>query len=205
MINIQKQFASKKNKIILIVAILIFLIAGFLFLTKDKNKQNFNPSLSELDKVSINTGDWQTYKNTQYNFEIKGPKTWEIKPNSDSGLLDGEGAFLWFKPDINNDFYAPVSMTVLDNSGNLSIAKWFLKNNKKYTVGPKNFIEIKIPTAEEAVAVYIDFSNGQGLYKYYVKKNGKIFSFDLLDAGSNIMNEDAMINTIVKTLKFTII
>ncbi|HTX87204.1 MAG TPA: hypothetical protein VMC41_04045 [Candidatus Nanoarchaeia archaeon] len=196
---------TKKNIIILVtVTIVVLLAAGsiFLFTKKSHSKQNFNPSIVELNKVSINTGDWQTYKNYQYSFEIKGPKSWEIKPNSDSGLLDGEGAFLWFKPDSNGDFYAPVSMAVLDNPDNFSITKWFLKNNAKYTVGPENFIEINIPTTEEAVAVYVNFINSQGIYKYYVKKNEKIFSFDLMDTGSNIINEDAMINAIVNTLRF---
>jgi hypothetical protein len=176
----------------------------------------FSPSLEELNaigKTSIDKSDWQTYKNDYYGFEIMGPKSWSIKPSNDTGIFDNTnvtdpamGNYLSFKPDSvypsDDQFYAPLNLTVQENPDNLSITKWFLKKYTKFSEGPENFIKIEIPSAEEAVAVFHNFYNNQGIYSYYVKKNNKIYNFNLVDSNPDSKNGSAMMNAIVMTLRF---
>lgn len=180
------------------------------------SKSKFTPSLAELsilETESIDKSDWQTYKNDNYSFEIKGPKSWNIKLNNKLGLLgntdpnDHAGNYLFFQPSLNDyklNGYVPFELGAQDNPENLSITDWMLKtdpvNNSRWQEG---YIKLEIPTAEEAVAFYVSNSYGEGTYNYYIKKNKKMFSFQWMDINPDGMkNSSAMMNAIVKTLMF---
>lgn len=61
---------SKLLKITLSVLVVIFLIAGYLYLT---GKMKFN---SEPAEEITETSDWKTYRNKKYGLEMKYPKNW---------------------------------------------------------------------------------------------------------------------------------
>lgn len=216
----------KRKNIYLAVVILLVLSLGLLLVKKfnnlsilqkkdvieSANKKEIHPSLAELEVIensSIDKSDWQTYKNDYYGFEIKAPKSWNIKQvgkseNFDnSGVADmPSGSYLAFQPTINDSFYAPLNMYVEDNKDNLSINDWFLKKYINYKVTTKGFISFNIPTAEEAIAMPADFINNEVIYNYYLKKGNKIFNFNLSDSGSDVKSGSVMMNAIIKTIRF---
>jgi len=217
----------KKKIIFIIVFVLVILVIALVFNKKLVNfifspKQVSNnttqindtastsklvtsPSLEELneiEKVSINKSDWQTYKNDYYGFEIKAPKSWSVKMSNATGVSGNDNVFS-FLPDSNNSLYTPLNLIVEDNPNNISITDWMLKkdpaNNSKWQEG---LTKLEIPTTDEAAAVFISMYNNEGVYNYVIKKNKKIYNFDLVDSRPDLKNVDAMMYAIVKTLRF---
>lgn len=169
-------------------------------------------NLNEIEKTSIDKNDWQTYKNDYYGFEIRAPKSWSIKSSNKTGLLENENStdistpnLLAILPGANSDpaFYAPIHLYVKNNPNNLSIIDWM---REAYSNDSSNWQErlakLEIPTTEEAAALYMGGLYGPGVYDYYIKKDNKIYYFGAVDSNSDMINGDAMMYTIVKTLRF---
>lgn len=70
---------TKFLKIILPAVIVVFLIAGYLYLA-GKTKLNNEPV--EVEE----TNDWKTYKNEEYGFEVKYPTEWHLE-EGESGMV----------------------------------------------------------------------------------------------------------------------
>lgn len=190
--------------------VVIFFNQAKTILSTTEQEQKLSPTFSELELIErgIDKSNWQTYSNAQYNFEIKGPETWTIKPNNEEGSLepivaDGPfGNFLSFQPKDNDNFYAPMSMYIEDNPNNLSITDWMSKKDSRNdSKWQENMFRLDIPTTDESAAFYVPLGN-KGIYHYVVKKGDKIFSFDLVDSEADVTNGDAMMDAIVKTLRF---
>ena len=210
--------------------VIILLTLGFLFLLISKllildqeirnhtmvfrntieQKQKLSPSLSELELIErdIDKSNWQTYSNAQYNFEIKGPESWTIKPQVEADLMESFGVdgpfgnFLSFQPKDNDDFYAPMSMYIENNPDNLSIIDWMSKKDSRNdSKWQENMFRLDIPTTDDSAAFYIPLGT-KGIYHYVIKKGDKIFSFDLVDSQEDVTKGDAMMSAIVKTLRF---
>ena len=69
---------SKLLKIILVIAIIVFVAVGYLFLTgkigqkKEVKEESVNSAVS-----SVETSDWKTYKNEKYGFELDFLESWK--------------------------------------------------------------------------------------------------------------------------------
>jgi len=181
--------------------------------TASTSKLIISPSLEELneiEKTSINKSDWQTYKNDYYGFEIKAPKFWGIKLSNKTGALENANItdpslsnFLSFLPNSNDQFYAPLDLTVEDNPDDISITDWMLKKDPaNHSRWQEGLIQLEIPTTEGAAAFFVSMYDNEGIYRYAIKKNKKIYSFNMVDSNQDLKNGDAMMYAIVKTLRF---
>ncbi len=62
------------SSILGIIIILIIVAGGIYWFSQNKSVAPISPT----DLISVDTSDWQTYRNEKYGFELKYPKDWEI-------------------------------------------------------------------------------------------------------------------------------
>ena len=184
------------NKKITALAAAVVIIATGLFLWAKNNKAVFIDEPSN----SIKTGDilvskegWRTYVDSAGRFEISFPEKWAITAN--------QNTFNIIPDETNDPFYAPIAIGVRDNSANQSVKDWFVENYPLNEDDLKDFHKTNLSGAEEAL-VWSRMSTDFTIYEYYGKKDGKIYTFSLMDIQQNIENENAMMKAIVSTFKF---
>ncbi|HBU06767.1 MAG TPA: hypothetical protein DEB09_01660 [Candidatus Magasanikbacteria bacterium] len=153
-------------------------------------------SLKITPTDDITNVEWQTYKNTDYAFEISIPKTWSVIPQDSN---------FWLNPDVpgpRDSFYAPINLIVRENNDNLSIKDWFLKTWPQEKKGADNLTPLIINNSEEAKKRPLDMGSNDKIYTYFIKKDNKIFEFGLMDAQEDITNANEMMRAIVNSFKF---
>jgi len=157
-----------------------------------------HPTLTEIDSVKIDKGDWQTYKNKQYGFEISAPKSWTIRLTaSDGSMIDGGS--LQISPTTNSQSDIPVDIFINNVGKNSSIRDWVAK---KY-LGADSLTKINVPTSDESAAFFSPVGNSGAIYSYFVKKGEIIYEFDPMEWGSDLLYGDAQMNAIVESFRFT--
>ncbi len=144
-------------------------------------------TFAEINSVVIDQTDWQAYSNDQFSFQIYTPPDWVF-----SGELAPLGSSLSLQPQNAGDsFFSPIFLGIQENTSTASA--WLKQNN----VGESAVIII--PGSDGAVAEIIN----DGTLVVVVKKGDKEFDFTAQYPAANILNQDAMLEAVAKTIRFT--
>jgi len=137
-----------------------------------------HPTLAELDAVTIDKSDWQTYENNQYGFKISAPKGWTITLTSSDESLENGASLQISATTTSGQFDSSVALSVENDNEKLSIKDWYFNNVLKGKGDENNVFQITIPTSDEAVAIRADNVNSPADYFYFVRKGKFIYEFE---------------------------
>jgi hypothetical protein len=164
---------NKKTRIVAIIIVLLAISAGVLFWL-GKSKEAVAPVKTEEQKMQesanrkeeADVSKWKTYRNEEFNFEIRYPENWTIDNNrSDDNRLV-------FNPGLKDKPGSIEAINFRENKDNLNLEEIIEKqrNNYSQVIKKENFLFIgnerawKIETAEFNIS-RIFFIYGNFMYE----------------------------------------
>ncbi len=143
-------------------------------------------------KISV-PGNWETYRNEKYRFEMKYPPGENLSSFSES--QEKLSFSYWFperseKGMVINTF----NIRVEDNNSNLSLLEW-IQRNEKCNVDLNSYKEIKVNGLEgiriKGPAVCPPGAGGIA-HKIYISREAKIYSIELIEENIRGKSEEAI-------------
>lgn len=158
---------------------------------EQENKRNaVSPKPSPI-KTKSPSVSWKTYTNIEYSFTFDYPPEQNIK-ELESGRITLGGQ------DINNPIYAPLAISIIQNSENLTIRKWFAGYYPKDNVTANLFEDISINNNPA-----VKFKKETGIYSYYIQGDSIIISISPIDTQITPDTQNNANSSILSTFQFT--
>jgi len=166
----------------------------------------FNQFLSTFKFIqpTINTSNWKTYTNSQYGFEFSYPSIYKTNVISGGSAIQGEISIVRIL-DITKDAYVAntLSLSIWDNSKQLSLLDWATQNSRYSNYGPNSF---NTDFKNEVISGHKTISykwQGEGYGKTVLIENNQIvllLDTVVADQGERVWKD---FDSIFSTFKFT--
>lgn len=183
-----------KNKFI-ITAVLLIAVIGIILVYQNFDAQN-NQIVSSgriLSNTNITVDNWKTYKNTEYDYEIKYPSDWLTFDSSNNITYALHEYNITPKYDQEKFFGAPNLLQIIVFRGDMDS---YLKSHNGFK-SEENFI-FNGYNAKKLI-----FANLKYPIQYAIEHNGKVFVINVQVAtnyDTGVTEDDA--NRVISTFRF---
>src|SRR3989338_974204 len=141
-----------------------------------------------LSEDYFNPTTWQTYKNKEYGFTIKFPKDWVITTEAERSGMFVDGDIHFTIEDQNSPYdgggWESCNLSVLKSD--LPLEQWIKENHgqeRLVSIFSQEQYKRVYPSLLEGIKVYTSGPNVTSAESYFVKKNGRIYTFGYLTGG----------------------
>ena len=173
---------------------------GYLFL-ENPNREIFDEILYSFKFIEFTDtliSNWKTYRNEEFGFEIKHPENWgastgEPKPWHKDVL----GKVYVTGHSIEDPYYAPIAITILNNEKRLSIKKWYQEYYPNGDVSRLQEVKFDKTNGMRKLSLWND-----GLDGFYFSNENRIYSVSIMDLQKNAENQIIMNEKLLSTFEF---
>lgn len=186
----------------LVLAFIILAASGLRITRKESlldiwlasRKTTPTPEVLESTPTPDLTANWKTYTDERYGYSIKYPSDWDLVESSKT--IDGEKRdSVLISCDIEDPYYAPITVQVYQNPKKLSIREWAEEFGWKGVI--LEFVDTEID-GQPAV----EYKDGLGVLNFIVQKDDRIYSLSSHDSQENIEKQNLMMSQILSTFRF---
>ena len=177
---------------------------GYLYNNQtNSNTQNSSTETADSYAKALATADWKTYKNDEYGFEVKYPKSWWVEERTNIITFLG--------PSSGPSNFA-LDISVESNPNKLSSKDFVLQKLKEPEMGSgfDEFTPAEVKLFNNGKELEIGglaaFQLEENNYTHiYLARNSNIMKFYFPDTEKNIteLEDPEAVNTVISTFKFT--